>query len=113
MAKSEEIIYLFRFSARETKQLSHLLPIIKGQIQQQIKITIILLHDGIIGTSKLGQMPREMEELLDLNLKVKALTPDIIARGLDPINIDKRVQCIEYAELVDHLVEIPKIVSWM
>jgi sulfur relay protein TusB/DsrH len=113
MSENSELIYLFGFSSRQTNYLVQLLPIIKEQIKLGIKITVILLHDGIIGVSTLGQMPNAMTELLDLELKVYALSPDIIARGLDPTNIDKRVQIIEYYELVDLLVKIPNIVSWM
>ncbi|MEJ2293697.1 MAG: DsrH/TusB family sulfur metabolism protein [Candidatus Lokiarchaeota archaeon] len=113
MSEKNELIYLFGFSSRQTTQLTQLLPIIKDQIKLGVSIIVILLHDGVIGVSEYGEIPNSLNELLDLNIKVCALSPDIIARGLDPSNIDKRVQCIEYNELVDHLVKIPKIVSWM
>ncbi|MFW9927973.1 MAG: DsrH/TusB family sulfur metabolism protein [Candidatus Thorarchaeota archaeon] len=113
MLENQKLIYLFGFSSRQTNHLVQLLPIIKEQIKLGLKIYVILLHDGIIGVSISGQMPNAMNELLNLNLNVYALSPDIIARGLDPTNIDKRVQIIEYSELVDHLVKIPNIVSWM
>ena len=113
MSEHKNLIYLFGFSSRNTNQLNHLLPAIKEQIKLGFTITFILLHDGIIGISKSGQMPDDMNKLLAYNIQVYALVPDIIARGLDPKDIDERVQCIEYNELADFLVEIPKVISWM
>ena len=113
MSENSELIYLFGFSSRQTNQLTQLLPIIKDQINLRVKITVILLHDGVIGISKYGQIPDSLNKLLALNLRVCALIPDIIARGLDPNNVDTRVHCIEYDELVDYLVQITKVVSWM
>jgi len=113
MLKNKELIYLFGFSSRQTIQLDQLLPFLKDQIKLGIKITVILLHDGVIGISKFGEMPRSLNELLNLKLKVYALTPDIIARGLNPNEIDARIRSIEYDKLVDYLVQIPQIISWL
>lgn len=113
MSENSELIYLFGFSSRQTNQLAHLLPIINEQIKLGVKITLILIHDGVIGISKHGEVPDSLNKLLELNLKVCALNPDINARGLDPNNVDRRVHCIEYDELVDYLVQIPNVVSWM
>ena len=113
MIENKELLYLFGFSSRQTTQLDQLLPFLKDQIKFGINITLILLHDGVIGISKHGEMPRSLEELLKLKLKVNALIPDIIARGLNPNEIDRRIRCIEYDELVDYLVQIPQIISWL
>ena len=41
------------------------------------------------------------------------MIPDLIARGVDPNTVDKRISTIEYDDLVDILAQIPNIASWM
>ncbi|MCK4383091.1 MAG: sulfurtransferase complex subunit TusB, partial [Candidatus Lokiarchaeota archaeon] len=48
-----------------------------------------------------------------LSVSVFAMTPDLLARGIEPNKIDHRIQCIEYDELVDILAQTPKVASWM
>ncbi len=113
LEKDNAIVYLFGFSSQQTTQLDKLLKIIKVQIDIGAKIGIILIHDGVIGTSKKGIIALSLKELLDLPLTVYAMIPDLKARGINHDNLHEQVKIIEYDELVDILVETPKVVSWM
>jgi sulfur relay protein TusB/DsrH len=110
---NQKLIYLFGFSSSQTTQLNLLLPILKDQIDNGLNITVVLLHDGVIGISNHGLRPDTMNELLALKLKVCALIPDIEARGMNSAEIDNRIQTIDYDELVDYLAQIPRIISWL
>ena len=54
-----------------------------------------------------------MKMLLNLPVTTYSLLPDLKARGIDATNLQNEVKGIEYEDLVDILVTIPKIVSWM
>ena len=113
MAEDLEIVYLFGFSARTTTQLKSLLPILKVQNQKQNRIGIVLIHDGVIGITTKGKIPQEVEDLLDLNLPVYAMIPDLKARGIALDYITEKIKPIEYHDLIDILDGTPKIISWM
>jgi tRNA 2-thiouridine synthesizing protein B len=113
MEENFEIVYLFGFSARTTTQLENLLPILEKQIQKQNRIGIILIHDGVIGITTKGKIPKHVEDLLDLNLAIYAMIPDLKARGIALDYLPEKVKPIEYHDLIDILDEAPKIISWM
>jgi sulfur relay protein TusB/DsrH len=50
---------------------------------------------------------------LNLPITIYAINPDIIARGIDPVNLRNNIKGIGYEELVDILAKTPKIVSWI
>ena len=77
------------------------------------KIKIVLMHDGVIGLSKMGKTPSTLIELLNLPIDVYAIIPDIKARGIDIHTIHDKIHLIEYDFLVDILAIMPKIVSWL
>ncbi|MBA7571476.1 hypothetical protein ES708_13239 [subsurface metagenome] len=108
----KKLVYLFGFSTRKSKSIDHLFNIVKEQTKDA-KITVVLIHDGVIGTSKKGVMPTSLNLLLNLPMTVFAMTPDLLARGIDPDSVDTRIICIEYDILVDILAKTPKIASWM
>lgn len=107
------IIYLYGFSPTLEKKMDTLLKILKKQIELDIEITLVLIHDGVIGTSKKGITPESVKQLLILPMNVYAVIPDIQARGMDPNNLISQIKGIEYEDLVDLLVLTEKIVSWM
>ncbi len=107
------IVYLYGFSPTLEQKLATLLDILKEQLQLYVEITVVLIHDGIIGTSKKAKPPKTLKELLDLPVSVYAIIPDIKARGIDPYNLVDQIKGIEYEDLVDILVSNQKIVSWM
>jgi len=113
MENEIDIVYLYGFSTRKPMYLNNLLSIVSEQIKIGVSITIVLIHDGVIGTSQSGIIPRSLEKLLRLSLSVFAIKPDLLARGIEPNTVDSRIQCIEYDDLVDLLVKTPKIASWM
>lgn len=113
MEENDSIVYLYGFSLRFSHKLDNLLKILKEQSQININIKFVLIHDGVIGTSKKSKTPLSLVELLNLPITLYAMIPDIIARGLDPINLHNKIQGINYEELVDILANTPKIVSWM
>ena len=106
-------MYLYGFSTMLESKLINLIKIIEQQLKQNHQISIVFIHDGVIGTSKKNQITPSMKKLLDLSLTTYSLLPDLRARGIDAINLQKKVKGIEYEDLVDLLVTIPKIVSWM
>lgn len=107
------IVYLYGFSPTLDQKSETLLEILKEQIELDIVINIVLIHDGVIGTSKKGITPESIKKLLNLPVSVYAVIPDIKARGIDPNNLINQIKGIEYEDLVDILVVTQKIASWM
>ena len=110
---NEELVYLYGFSTRKQVYLNNLLSILKEQLGNGASIAIVLIHDGVIGTSQSGTIPRSLDKLLSLSVSVFAMTPDLLARGIEPNTVDPRIKCIDYVDLVDILAQIPKVASWM
>ncbi|MFX0040286.1 MAG: DsrH/TusB family sulfur relay protein [Promethearchaeota archaeon] len=108
-----EMIYLFGFSSNSGPHLERLLSILKAQKNKNSKIGMVLLHDGVIGISTKGKIPKQMEDLLDLNIPLFAMVPDLKARGITLDYISERIKPIEYEDLIDILDTTPKVISWM
>ena len=113
MEVGKDIVYLYGFSTRKQMYLDNLLGIVSEQIENNVSISIVLIHDGVIGTSQSGTIPSLLDKLLNLSVSVFALLPDLLARGIEPNIVDPRIKCIDYDELVDILAQIPKVASWM
>ena len=112
MEDIKKLVYLFGFSTRKSTSIDNLFKIVKEQTKEA-NITVVLIHDGVIGTSKKGMMPTSLNLLLNLPITVFTMAPDLLARGIDPDSVDTRTKCIEYDVLVDILAQTPKIASWM
>jgi len=110
---TNSIVYLYGFSPTLEKKLDTLLEILNKQTELDIEIFLVLIHDGVIGTSKNGITPKSIKKLLNLPIIVYAVIPDIKARGMDPFNLISKIKGMEYEDLVDLLVTTEKIVSWM
>ncbi|MFX1570581.1 MAG: sulfurtransferase complex subunit TusB [Promethearchaeota archaeon] len=110
---TNSIVYLYGFSPTLEVKLETMLEILKEQIKLNVDISIVLIHDGVIGTSNKGVTPESLKKILLLPFKIYAIIPDIKARGMDPSNLIDQVKGIEYENLVDILVNTQKIVSWM
>ncbi|MFX1316857.1 MAG: DsrH/TusB family sulfur relay protein [Promethearchaeota archaeon] len=113
MAETLEMIYLVGFSGNTGTHLGRLLPILKSQKAKNSNIGIILIHDGVIGITTKGRIPRHVEDLLDLNIAVFAMIPDLKARGIALEYISEKIRLIEYDDLVEILDTTPKLISWM
>ena len=113
MAENLDIVYLFGFSELTGNHLRRLLPILKSQIKRNAKLGVVLIHDGVIGITTKGTIPKQMEELLNLDVAVFAIKSDIIARGIAQEKIHNNVTSIEYDELIDVIDATPKVISWM
>ncbi|NVM46174.1 MAG: sulfurtransferase complex subunit TusB [Candidatus Lokiarchaeota archaeon] len=113
MEIEKDIVYLYGFSTRKQVYLDNLLGIVSKQIKNNTSIAIVLIQDGVIGTSQSGIMPNLLDKLLNLSISVFALNPDLLARGIEPNTVDPRIKCIEYNDLVDILAQTPKVASWM
>ncbi|MFX1409947.1 MAG: DsrH/TusB family sulfur relay protein [Promethearchaeota archaeon] len=113
MEENNSVAFLYGFSLRFGAQLDNLLNILKEYSESKIRIKVVLIHDGVIGTSKKSKIPSFLKELLKLPLTVYAMIPDINARGINPINLREKIEGIGYEELVDILAKTPKIISWM
>ena len=113
MAENKNILYLFGYSEMTGRHLERLLPIIKTQITKGLQIGLVLIHDGVIGINKKGKIPERMGELLNLDVTIYAMIPDLQARGIAQDNIHDKVKLIGYDDLIDILDVTPKIISWM
>lgn len=113
MKTLKSIIYMYGFSTWNHSQMQNLMDIIHEHSALDLDIKLVLLHDGVIGISTKGQINPLMYVLLNLPITIYALIPDIKARGIDVGRVHKKIKTIEYEELVDLLVDSPKIVSWM
>ena len=109
----KKILYLYGFNVKNNIKSTILIRIIQEELNLGAEITIVLLHDAVIGISKKGKTPDFINQLLDLPINIYAIKPDIIARGLDSNLVFERIKVIEYDDLVDLLVEIPITASWM
>ena len=109
----KSIVYLYGFSPRLKDKMESFLKILHEQIKLKIEINIILIHDGVIGTKRKGKTPETLLELTKLPINIYAIIPDLKARGVDPDNLINKIEGIEYEDLVNILVDIHKIVSWM
>lgn len=108
-----DILYLFGFSERTGNHLERLLPLLKVQIKKGTTVGLVFIHDGVIGLNPNGAIPSQVEELLNSNITLKAMVPDMKARGIPVESLHDKVKPIEYDELVDLLDSSQKIISWM
>ena len=113
MTDKLDVIYLFGFSELTGNHLRRLLPILKSQIKKNSKLGLILIQDGVIGISTMGKIPKQMEELLNLDIAVFAMIGDIISRGIRPEFIHNKIESIDYNDLIDLIDNTQKIISWM
>ncbi len=113
MVENLDMVYLFGFSGLTGNHLERLLPILKSQIKKNTKLGLVLIQDGVIGISTMGKIPKQMEELLNLDVAVFAMIGDIISRGIRPEFIHKKVESIDYDDLIDVIDTTPKVISWM
>ena len=109
----KDIVYLYGFSTRKHMYLENLLGVVRKQIESDIQVAVVFLHDGVKGTSQSGLIPTLLKELINLPVTVYALLPDLLARGIKPDTVVPKIKCIEYGELVDLLALTPKVASWM
>jgi len=113
MSENLDMVYLFGFSGLTGNQLQRLLPILKSQIKKNTKLGLVLIHDGVIGITTKGKIPRQMEELLSLDVVVFAMRSDMKARGIAPEYVHDKIKSIEYDDLIDVIDTTPKVISWM
>ena len=113
MTENKKVLYLFGYSEMTGTHLERLLPILKVQVNKGSQIGFVLIHDGVIGINKKGRIPKKMEELLNMDITVYAMIPDIQARGIAQEQIHDKIKPIEYDDLIDVLDVTPKIISWM
>ncbi|KKN13787.1 hypothetical protein LCGC14_1002810 [marine sediment metagenome] len=109
----KNIVYLYGFSTTIESKLTSLIQIIENQLEQEIQVNLVFIHDGVIGMTQKSRIPPALQKLLDLSLTFYTMIPDLKARGIDTTNLRTKIIGIGYEELVDILAETPKIVSWM
>ena len=125
-----EIVYLFGFSLFGTNQFEQITPLIKNHLTKDVKVSVVLLHDAVVGTSSKGTTPNSLKELVNyarqlknlgnvigveppIDLQLYVLKEDLEARGFNSENLIPIVELIDYRKLVDIMDESHKIVSWM
>ena len=113
MSEKLDIVYLFGFSGLTGYQLERLLPILKSQIEDNSKLGLVLIQDGVIGITTKGKISKQIEELLNLDVAIFAMKSDMKARGIAPEHIHGKIKSIEYDDLIDVIDTTPKVISWM
>ena len=113
MSENLDMIYLFGFSGLTGSHLERLLPILKSQLNKNTKLGLVLIHDGVIGITTKGKIPKEMVELLSLDVELFAMKSDMKARGIAPEYIHEKIKSIDYDDLIDVIDTTPKVISWM
>ncbi|MFX1499833.1 MAG: sulfurtransferase complex subunit TusB [Promethearchaeota archaeon] len=113
MNEEKGMVYLYGFSLRQQNKSESLLKIFNEQIRKNINIILVLLHDGVIGVTQKSKIPPTLEELLQMPISIHALTPDILARGMDIKSLRNNIKKIDYEDLVDLLVNNQQVVSWL
>ena len=113
MSDNLNIVYLYGYSPNDTIHLDTLTSLIKKQSIKNLKIGIILIHDGVIAASSSKKLDNRLIELLELPIELYMMTPDIKARGIRLDSVRTNIKPIEYNELVDILDSAEKIISWM
>ena len=113
MSENLDVIYLFGYSGLTGSQLERLLPILKSQIKKNTKLGLVLIHDGVIGITTKGKIPKEVEELLSMEVEVFTMKSDMKARGIALENVHGKIKSIEYDDLIDVIYTTPKVISWM
>jgi sulfur relay protein TusB/DsrH len=108
-----DLLYLFGFSPNKSNQLKKVKKLLDKHLEENKKIGIILLHDGVIGLSTKGLVPDSITELLNNSFQIFALIQDIEARGILKESIHDNVNLINYGELVDLMDSTQRIISWM
>ncbi|GAB4315136.1 MAG: hypothetical protein Kow0069_16830 [Promethearchaeota archaeon] len=109
-------LYLFGHGARQGPQLDRLLTLVREQAgsgESEGSVVVVLAQDAVVGVQRRGRRLGNLQALLDSPAKVYALTPDLQARGLDPSNVDPKVNLASYDELVDLLVDASRVHSWL
>jgi sulfur relay protein TusB/DsrH len=113
MTDNLDLVYLFGFSELTGNHLRRLLPILESQIKKNTKLGLVLIQDGVIGITTMGKIPKQMDELLNLDIAVFAMIADVISRGIRPEFIHNKIESIDYDELIDLIDNTPKVISWM
>lgn len=107
-----DIVYLVGHSSRQEAHLKNIVLLAGTQYGDGGKdVGIVLMQDGVIGTSKRGTVPKPIANLITMNIPVHVLAPDMKARGIDPGEAINGVDVIDYDGLVDILAESDRIIS--
>lgn len=109
----KKILYLYGFNTRNTIKSSVVLNLITKELNLGAELNLVLLHDGVIGTSRNENTSDFLLQLLELPVNLFALKPDFLARGLDPNEVLEKINLISYDQMVDLLVDNPIIASWL
>ncbi|MFX1497046.1 MAG: DsrH/TusB family sulfur metabolism protein [Promethearchaeota archaeon] len=109
----EKILYLFGYSINNYTPLVKIVNIIRQQKELGADISFIFMHDGVIGLTKESKLNDPLLSLIDLNISLYILLPDLKARGINPDKVLDNIIKIEYEILVDLLARNSRIVSWL
>ena len=113
MTEHYNMVYMFGYSPRQTTHLERLNPLILSQAKKGLNISLILIHDGVIGAASKGKKYRSIDTLKENQISIYAMIPDLKARGIPLENIDNTIRLLEYTELIDILDDTDKLISWM
>lgn len=110
---NRKLVYLFGFSPWKTDQLNNLLELVNFQVKNEASVSIVLIHDGVIGISKKGLTPEGLKRLIQAPIKLHAMIPDLEARGFTADNVMEGISCISYDQLTDILIHNDSVISWL
>jgi len=113
MTEKLDMVYLYGNSPRDGAGMDTLIPVIKTQTSNGVKVGIVLIHDGVINASSKRKTSEKVKKLMELSITVFVMVPDLKARGILLESINNALKPINYGDLVNILDSSEKIISWM
>ena len=113
MLDNFKIIYLYGYSPKRTIYLETLYPLLTKQVSSGLKLSLVLIHDGVIAASSRVKIPEQFKNLFEIPITVYVIKSDLKARGIPLDTIKESIKQIDYVELVELMDNSEKIISWM
>lgn len=113
MTENLDIVYLYGNSPRDGAYMDTLIPLIKTQSTNSLKVGIVFIHDGVINASSKRASSEQVNKLMEFPITIFVMAPDLKARGILLDSINNAVKPINYGDLVDILDSSEKVISWM
>jgi sulfur relay protein TusB/DsrH len=113
MVDKNKIMFLVGYKFRRTDIWENLFEILNSHINLGADISLVFIQDGVIGLNKRAIIPVKFQKVFTLPINFYALLPDVLSRGINSNLIKDTIKLIDYNDLVDLLIENPKVVSWL
>ena len=75
--------------------------------------SILLIEDAVVAVTQNSTFSTKLEEALDRGIKLFALKPDIVARGLPEDRIMSKITLVEYDGFVQLSCDNDRVQNWL